>query len=320
VADAARRRKREEGERRNASGKHGKDWRAGFVFSVSPLAFFPLATRGHVATFGDPMSEDRDNIEGAACRSGRRWLVGIVVTFVLLAAGVFVAGLLQPPRYFAKVTMEVKREGAPAGYDPEFVAEQFQTMRRPEILYPVIERLDLHKAFAKGTEPLPLAEVHRLLLDSLSVREVRDTGLIEVGVYSSSPQLAANIANTIAIVFQEKLIQGAREPVMRSLARLEEEVRKRHKVVEELAAELAKIRDREGIFDPDPESVAAPITAPTGQASRTAYSEAKSRYIEGRKLLEASQAVVNPGRHFIADRSIKIWEKAEPPLEPARLW
>src|SRR4051794_8590048 len=86
-----------------------------------------------------------------------RWgLITLVFLMVVISAAVTVSFL--PKEYFAKVTMEVKpddnRGFTPSGsgsafrYDPQFVATQFQILRKTEILYPVIDQLGLVKAFS----------------------------------------------------------------------------------------------------------------------------------------------------------------------------
>ena len=69
----------------------------------------------------------------------------------------------------------------------------------------------------------------------MQLQEVRNTGLIEIGIYDTDAQRAANIANTIAVVYQEKRRTDLSKNVDRGLEQLEEEVEKQRKVVEEAA-------------------------------------------------------------------------------------
>src|SRR3954469_21149625 len=90
-----------------------------------------------------------------------RWgLIALVFLLVVISATVTVSFL--PKEYFAKVTMEVKSDdnkmlpGGGAGafsYNPQFVATQFQILRKNDTLYPVIDQLGLIKAFS-GDGPL----------------------------------------------------------------------------------------------------------------------------------------------------------------------
>src|SRR5688572_19007602 len=138
----------------------------------------------------------------------------ILLTFFLVMVTAGVTTYFMPKEYFSKVTMEVKTDnsgpidvfgsGRQRSYDPQFVATQFQILQKTEILYPVIERLELVKEFSPPGQRLPLQEVYFRLKRSMQTQEVRNTGLIEIGVYDTNAQRAANIANTIAVVYQEK--------------------------------------------------------------------------------------------------------------------
>jgi succinoglycan biosynthesis transport protein ExoP len=196
----------------------------------------------------------------------RMGLIMLAFFLVMVTAGVTTYFL--PREYLSKVTMEVKQDnsgpvqlpgggGNQQGYNPQFVTTQFQILQKTEILYPVIERLDLIKEFTSAGAPkMRLQEVYYKLRGSLRLQEVRNTGLIEIGVYNTDNVLAANIANTIASVYQEKRQAELEQNVNRSLAQLDEEVRKKRAEVEEAGGAAAKIRARENINDPDPENSA----------------------------------------------------------------
>src|SRR5205085_7541889 len=130
----------------------------------------------------------------------------ILLTFFLVMVTAGVTTYFLPKEYFSKVTMEVKLDnsgpiqpfsnGGQRTYDPQFVATQFQILQKTEILYPVIEKLDLVKEFSGGGSKLPLQQVYFRLKQAMKLQEVRNTGLIEIGVYDTDSQRATNIANT----------------------------------------------------------------------------------------------------------------------------
>ena len=80
----------------------------------------------------------------------------ILLTFFLVMVTAGVTTYFMPREYFSRVRMEVKPDGSgPIGmfnsgmvrsYDPQFVATQFQILQTTEILYPVIERLEIGRA------------------------------------------------------------------------------------------------------------------------------------------------------------------------------
>lgn len=193
----------------------------------------------------------------------RAGLITLVFLLVMVTAGVVTYFL--PREYLSKVTMEVKPDSSKAidvfntlntrSYDPQFVATQFQILRKSEILYPVIEQLDLIKVYSGEGQRLPMQTVFRMLNGSLALQEVRNTGLIEIGVYHTDPEVAANIANTIAVEYKRRRMLDLQTGIDRSLAQFQDEVTKQRQVVEKAMVEAMQIRTKLGIHDPDPESL-----------------------------------------------------------------
>lgn len=187
----------------------------------------------------------------------------ILLTFFLVMVTTGVTTYFLPKEYFSKVTMEVKMDnsgpvnifgsGMQRSYDPQFVATQFQILKKTEILYPVIERLELVKEFSPPGQRLPMQQVYLRLNRAMVTQEVRNTGLLEVGVFDTDAQRAANIANMIAVVYQEKRTADLSKNVDRGLEQLQDEVEKQRKAVEEASGKAMQIRARDGIIDPDPD-------------------------------------------------------------------
>jgi uncharacterized protein involved in exopolysaccharide biosynthesis len=86
----------------------------------------------------------------------------------------------------------------------------------------------------------------------LEFREIQKPALIEIGVYSKDAQEAADIANTIAVVYQQKRLSDLQKNIDGRLELLKDEVEKQRKLTDKCAQEMAKIRLRDGINDPNP--------------------------------------------------------------------
>ncbi len=286
-----------------------------------------------------PRADSSTSSAGAARspRRGRGWLIG--AGLILLLGVISLAPTLTAPRqYFAKVIMEVKMGGDdrivdPGSrrilsdtprYDPQFVATQFQILQKTEILHPVVERLELVREFSPPGQRLPLQQVYFRLKKSMQLKEVRNTGLIEIGIYDTDPQRAANIANTIAVVFQEKRRLDISRSVERGLAPLVDEVEQQRKNVEQAAAQMAEVRSRAGIADPDPDSASSAISSatPGDKEAERRYIDAKSRYLQGRRSLGAAETALTQQRMneiMTGDHDpVRIWERAERPNVTAR--
>ncbi|HZJ17880.1 MAG TPA: hypothetical protein VFD27_22695 [Chthoniobacteraceae bacterium] len=136
--------------------------------------------------------------------------------------------------------------------DPMFTSTQFQVLRKTEILYPVIENLKLVDAWSTAARPMTVRSAYIKLLGMLEFREIQKPELIEIGVYSKAAQEAANIANTIAVVYQQKRLSDLQKNIPNALEQLKDEVERQRKRMDESAAEMEKIRLRDGINDPNP--------------------------------------------------------------------
>ncbi len=199
----------------------------------------------------------------------RMGLIMLAFFLVMVTAGVTTYFL--PREYLSKVKMEVKPDNSgpvqvfgaqqQRTYDPQFVATQFQILQTTEILYPVIEKLNLVKELSPAGMSLPPQTIYgRLKRDMMQLQEVRNTGLIEIGIYHTNSQLAANIANTIARVYQDKRQEDLQKSISRGLAQWEEEVTKQRQVVAAAAGAAARMRTEKGINDTDPENLSSQLT------------------------------------------------------------
>jgi len=224
----------------------------------------------------------------------------ILLTFFLVMVTAGVTTYFLPKKYYSKVTMEVKQDKSgevqPFGpgqfrtqYDPQFVATQFQILQKTEILYPVIERLDLIKEFSPPGQRLPLQQVYIQLRNSMKLNEVRNTGLIEVGAKDTDAQRAANIANAIAVVYQEQRQHELDKNVARGLEQLKDEVDRRRKEMEDTSAVAMQIRAREGIVDSDPDKDNSVISGGEGgnvQQRQLQVNEQQIKVVELERQLE----------------------------------
>jgi capsular exopolysaccharide synthesis family protein len=189
----------------------------------------------------------------------------IILTFLLtmITAGVTVYFL--PREYFSKATIEVKPDETTlkvfgeGGYnttsDPRLAPTQLKIIQEKGILYPVIDQLGLTAKWAGGGAPLLKEQAYAKLLGMLVLTPVRQTDLIEIGVWSTDKQEAADIANSIAVVYQDRRIADQDKMIETGLTRLKDEVDDQTKQVTDLGAAAAKIRTELGIVDPDPETM-----------------------------------------------------------------
>ncbi len=192
-----------------------------------------------------------------------RWIL-ILLSFLLVLITTAVVTYFQPREYQSSVFIEVKStaenprifgSGDPniPIHDPQLAPTVFQVIQRTGILYPVIEDLKLQDKWARDGARPSREQAYRVLRGKLDVDEVRNTDLLQISVFSTNPQEAADIANKIVAVYQDKRVEEEKDILNRAVATMNEEVGKQQKKVEEASAEVARIRDEEQIVDLNPE-------------------------------------------------------------------
>src|SRR5260370_38600507 len=88
--------------------------------------------------------------------------------------------------------------------DQKLTQTQVEIIARKGVLYPVIQRLDLEKRWARRGQPLSLEAAYSKLHSMLQPTEIRNTNLIQISVYSTDPQEAALLANSVAQAYIEQ--------------------------------------------------------------------------------------------------------------------
>ena len=309
--------------------------------AIRPL---PYILRGGVILGGLPaavglvllivgLAKAREARDALPAGASVRFLRIVTVLVALLGIAFWVTTLFLPREYLATTTMEIQPENQasyPSALYPQFFANQLLIFRSTAILYPVIERLGLTNELSKSQRPLAPHQAFIMLNDSLELQEIRNTGLIKLGVYNRDPAMAAAIANTIALVYLEQRRKDWERPIQRGLEQLAEEIQKQREVVDAAALEMARNRERGGFTDRAPDSEdsnlslseekADPNSSSDEKERLSSYVKAKTIYLREKRIYEATQHNVSDERMKINDyhEPSKIWVKAELPTEPMR--
>jgi uncharacterized protein involved in exopolysaccharide biosynthesis len=186
-----------------------------------------------------------------------------VLTFALIMVAAAVTVYSIPAQYYSKVSVEVKQQDLTYSkklhklvpdYDPQFTATQLQFIQSREILDPVIDRLQLVKEYASRGQAPTREQVFFRLKQALQVRQQPRGILIEIGVYDTNQDRAANIANTIAVVYQERRRADQQKNLALALRRMHEDIGEQREALEAVSRELADLRQQARIYDPNPDN------------------------------------------------------------------
>ncbi len=177
-----------------------------------------------------------------------RWVLELIV-FLVVVLVVAVVTYLQPNQYTATTRIKVEYERPSVAvferlayptYDPFFLQTQYEIIQSKKILDEVIDRV------AGGLEQhwkLPGKDLaYRRLKGELSVRRYRDTSLIEIAVTDPEPQLAADIANAIADVFERDRLVYRREETLKGITKLREELADQANRLQKAQANVERLR------------------------------------------------------------------------------
>ncbi len=192
-----------------------------------------------------------------------RWVL-ILLAFLLVVITAAIVTYFQPREYQSSIFIEVRSRAEnprifSSGdsnipvHDPQLAPTVYQIIQRTGILYPVIDELKLQDKWAREGAHLTREQAYQKLRSKLNVEEVRNTDLLQISVFDPNPQEAADIANKIVAVYQDKRAEEEKANLNQAVASMNEEVSKQQKKVDESLAEVSRIRDEEHIVDLNPE-------------------------------------------------------------------
>ena len=174
----------------------------------------------------------------------------VFLVFLLVVLTVFTITLFQQKIYMAAARIKVEQErptvqvfeAAPiSGYDPFFLRTQYEIIQSQKILYPVVTRLGLQKIWGQGTD-LPMDFAFKRLKGMVVVRPYRDTSLIEIGVQGPDGRLAADVANTIAEVFERDRLEVKRQQTQKGVDKLRDEAAQQEERLHRAQDKVEKLR------------------------------------------------------------------------------
>ena len=141
-------------------------------------------------------------------------------------------------------------------YDPFYLKTQFEILQSKPILNEVIYRLNLQEKWGKKGL-LPREVALKILKNSLSIYQQRDTSLIVINVKRNDPNEAAEIANEISQVYRDARTELATKNTRNALDKIDESLSEQRVRVDEAEEKIQEIREQldiavvggEGQFD-----------------------------------------------------------------------
>jgi capsular exopolysaccharide synthesis family protein len=180
----------------------------------------------------------------------RKAIILSVFLLVLLTAAAVTFSL--PRIYYSNVRMKIEREKvtvqifdaqAGGGYDPIFQMDQVEIMRSQKIGYRVVDKEQLvAKWQIGGPETMAKEQAFQILRGRLNVMPVRNSSLVELGFYSTDPVEAADLSNSMALIYRDSRLEEPTIQIEMGLEKLREEYNAQQKLVEAAQQKVNELR------------------------------------------------------------------------------
>jgi len=247
------------------------------------------------------------------------WLIAAIVLACLLAA--FAISMMIKPVYRATTTLEVNREGiqpVKVGelqplqmQDREYLNTQAGLLRSRQLAERVARTLNLANNEEVVDQEIAPAEreaiATRVVMEALTVEPIRESRLLSVEVEHTSPEIAAQVANSLTDNFIRSSIERRFEANSYARNFLEERLAQTRRRLDESERELVAYAQRNGIVTTNIDSGtgegrseqpidAASLTATNAalQQARTERIAAEQRFAQARVNRTTSEVLANP--------------------------
>jgi succinoglycan biosynthesis transport protein ExoP len=215
----------------------------------------------------------------------------IISVFLLVVITATLVTFILPERFASTASMKVERDKSDIDeisgtsmrfnpYDPYFVYTEYETIQSETILTNVVDMLDLNTAWGikyNNGQKQKYSETVAQLRNVLSVRQRRNTTIIDVTVLSDTATEAARLANAVALSYKNWRFDRGYRMVTAGITELENQLKKHDVDLNKVKSELDKLRDELKISEID-----AASTAPTMLTETEEY----KRYLSSRFELE----------------------------------
>ena len=174
----------------------------------------------------------------------------ILLAFFLVFMTAAVITYMMPKQYIGKVQLQIHQssetwqifnDGGGAGYNnmitPNFIQTQFMIINSKETLYQVIDKMGLVERWEADNRQ----QAYIMLLDKIEAEEVRGTDLIDIIVYSTDPQEAADLANSIANAYVGRRSEWEKTRSKKALDTLDYQLTQQEEKVEQARIKMLNL-------------------------------------------------------------------------------
>ena len=188
--------------------------------------------------------------------------VTIMLVFLLTAVTTTVVTFTMPKTYMSLSRISIEKDtsdiapllgmqSGPAAFDPYFIQTEFEKIQSQKVLDKVVVRCELTEDWKRlnGGNLLDPIEARKILKKSIDIRQFRNTSIIELRAYDRDPRKAQEIAQALAMEYQNHRKDAQTARVKEGIKALEGRKEKTDKQILVMQANVDKLRTDLNISD-----------------------------------------------------------------------
>jgi succinoglycan biosynthesis transport protein ExoP len=227
----------------------------------------------------------------------------IISVFLLVAITATIVTFILPEQFSSMARIEINPDstvipgmtpGTPSSeylpYDPYFIQTEFEKMQSEKVLRRVVDSLNLTEVWGKrynGGLPIKTEDAIRQLKQRMVLATERNTKLIDITVYSEEKQEAADLANAIALAYQQYRQDLRDTNTWNGIRVLEEKFDKDQLSIKAAQSNVDNLRKELNIVDLDPNAL-----GPTPSLNSEQLTTLNQQRIEGEKDYRSAETQV----------------------------
>jgi len=188
--------------------------------------------------------------------------VTIMLVFLLTAVTTTVVTFTMPKTYMSLSRISIEKDtsdiapllgmqSGPAAFDPYFIQTEFEKIQSQKVLDKVVLRCELTEDWKRlnGGNLLDPIEARKILKKAIDIRQFRNTSIIELRAYDRDPRKAQEIAQALAVEYQNHRKEAQTARVKLGIKALEGRKEKTDTQILVMQANVDKLRTDLNISD-----------------------------------------------------------------------
>ena len=188
--------------------------------------------------------------------------VTIMLVFLLTAVTTTVVTFTMPKTYMSLSRISIEKDtsdiapllgmqSGPTAFDPYFIQTEFEKIQSQKVLDKVVAKCNLTEDWKRlnGGNLLSTIEARKILKKAIDIRQFRNTSIIELRAYDRIPRKAQEIAQALAMVYQNHRKDAQTARVKEGIKALEGRKEETDKQILVMQANVDKLRTDLNISD-----------------------------------------------------------------------